>query len=47
MGKRARALFEADRADFVQRMGDVLQELRSLLQVAEAGAAKGNPKRDT
>jgi hypothetical protein len=36
MGKKARELFESDRAAFVDNMKDVLEDLRSLLQVAAA-----------
>jgi hypothetical protein len=46
MGRKARALFEADRAEFVQRMGVVLQKLRTLLDVAQAAAVLGDAQRD-
>lgn len=40
MGQNARALFEADRYEFVQNMKDVLEDLRDLMQVAEAAARR-------
>ena len=42
MGRKARSLFESDRAEFVDHMGDVLELLRVLLQVAEAAAGPGS-----
>ena len=39
MGRKARALFEADRAAFEENMRDVLGELRDLIQVSEAAAS--------
>jgi uncharacterized membrane protein len=36
MGQQARALFEADRAAFVDNMKDVFEDLRDLIQVAAA-----------
>lgn len=36
MGQKARELFDSDRAAFVDNMKDVLEDLRSLLQVAAA-----------
>lgn len=40
MGQQARALFEADRAAFVDNMKDVFEDLRDLLQVAAAAVPR-------
>lgn len=38
MGRKARSLFELDRAAFVDNMRDVLGDLQDLVQVAAAAA---------
>lgn len=40
MGQQARALFEADRAAFVDSLKDVFEDLRDLLQVAAAAVRR-------
>lgn len=40
MGQQARALFEADRAAFVDNMKDMFEDLRDLLQVAAAAVRR-------